>query len=58
MQEAIEAALAAGIRPHPVTGWKCAPFVRFIIEQHSPAHGHLLLRHWNLPAILSNPETA
>lgn len=58
MQGAIEAALAAGIRPHPVTGWKCAAFVRFVIEQFSPQHGHILLQNWNLPAILSTPETA
>jgi hypothetical protein len=58
MQEAVEAALAAGIQPHPVTGWKRAAFVNFVISQFSPEHGHNLLRNWNLPAILSNPETA
>ena len=58
MQETIEAALAAGICPHPVTGWKCATFVRFVIGRYSPEHGYLLLQKWNLPAILSNPDTA
>jgi hypothetical protein len=58
MQEAIEAARAAGIRPHPWAGWKRAAFVNFVISKFSPEHGHALLRNWNLPAILSNPETA
>ncbi len=58
MQEAIEAAQAAGITPHPVTGWKRAAFVNFVIHRYSPEHAHALLHNWNLPNILSNPKTA